>query len=141
MKLTSPLPKRRLRIVVIPLIDIMFFLLAAFMMVSLQLARTQNSSVVLPQMTQGQPLFDTSGINVVVDKEGQVWLEKERVSLRDFAARFGEHRDRHAGAQVYVSGDRDTLVEAMSPVLQIVKRAGVEKVCFVVGGTTNGMSL
>ena len=36
MRLSSPVPKKRARIEIIPLIDIMFFLLASFMMVSLE---------------------------------------------------------------------------------------------------------
>jgi hypothetical protein len=35
MRLSSPVPHKRARIEIIPLIDIMFFLLASFMMVSL----------------------------------------------------------------------------------------------------------
>ena len=35
MEFTSPVPKKRARIEIIPLIDIMFLLLASFMMVSL----------------------------------------------------------------------------------------------------------
>jgi len=35
MRVTSPVPHKRARIEIIPLIDIMFFLLASFMMVSL----------------------------------------------------------------------------------------------------------
>ena len=54
MKIPSPIPKRRSRIVIIPLIDIMFFLLASFMMVSLQMSRTANIRVDLPSATQAQ---------------------------------------------------------------------------------------
>jgi len=35
MKLRSPLPQKKNRLEIIPLIDVMFFLLASFMMVSL----------------------------------------------------------------------------------------------------------
>ena len=52
MKIVSPIPKRRSRIVIIPLIDIMFFLLASFMMISLQMSRTENIKVNLPSATQ-----------------------------------------------------------------------------------------
>jgi biopolymer transport protein ExbD len=52
MKISSPIPKRRSRIVIIPLIDIMFFLLASFMMISLQMSRTANIKVNLPSATQ-----------------------------------------------------------------------------------------
>ena len=37
MKIPSPLPPRRARLEIVPLIDIMFFLLASFMLVSVTL--------------------------------------------------------------------------------------------------------
>jgi len=43
MKLGSPVRRKHSRIEIIPLIDIMFFLLASFMMVSLQMDQTQTS--------------------------------------------------------------------------------------------------
>ena len=45
MKLRSPILRKRVRIEIIPLIDIMFFLLASFMMVSLQLDQAANIKV------------------------------------------------------------------------------------------------
>ena len=48
MHLSSPLPKKRARIEIIPLIDIMFFLLASFMMVSLSQTHMKGIKVNLP---------------------------------------------------------------------------------------------
>jgi biopolymer transport protein ExbD len=48
MRLSSPLPKKRARIEIIPLIDIMFFLLASFMMVSLSQTHMKGIKVNLP---------------------------------------------------------------------------------------------
>ena len=42
MRIRSPLPHKKTRIEIIPLIDIMFFLLASFMMVSLQMQKVQT---------------------------------------------------------------------------------------------------
>jgi biopolymer transport protein ExbD len=140
MKLTSALPKRRQRIVVIPLIDILFFLLAAFMMVSLQMSRTQNRNLNLPLTTPGRPLFDSSSIRIAMDKSGTIWLENRQLTLPEFAARFNDQFKLDAGTRVYVSGDRDTPVEAMNPVLQVVQHAGAKSISFVVGGTTNQVS-
>ena len=42
MKIGSPLPQKKTRIEIIPLIDIMFFLLAAFMMASLTMIRVHS---------------------------------------------------------------------------------------------------
>jgi biopolymer transport protein ExbD len=48
MRISSPLPKHRARIEIIPLIDIMFFLLASFMMVSLSQTHMKGIKVNLP---------------------------------------------------------------------------------------------
>jgi biopolymer transport protein ExbD len=51
MKLASPIPHKRARIEIIPLIDIMFFLLASFMMVSLSQTHMKGIKVNLPAPT------------------------------------------------------------------------------------------
>ena len=48
MKLGSPFPYKKARIEIIPLIDIMFFLLASFMLASLALIRLQAIRMDLP---------------------------------------------------------------------------------------------
>ena len=48
MQLSSPVPHKRARIEIIPLIDIMFFLLASFMMVSLSQTHMKGIRVNLP---------------------------------------------------------------------------------------------
>jgi biopolymer transport protein ExbD len=51
MKVASPIPHKRARIEIIPLIDIMFFLLASFMMVSLSQTHMKGIKVNLPANT------------------------------------------------------------------------------------------
>src|SRR5882724_10472294 len=85
MKITSPVQRRHSRIVIIPLIDIMFFLLASFMMISLQMDRTQNIQVHLPAATQAPHDFRPDMINIAVDKGGGVWLAKTQVSLPELS--------------------------------------------------------
>ncbi len=48
MRVASPLPHKKARIEIIPLIDIMFFLLASFMMVSLSQVHMKGIRVNLP---------------------------------------------------------------------------------------------
>src|SRR5208282_446899 len=85
MKLPSPVKRKHSRIEIIPLIDIMFFLLASFMMVSLQLDRTQNIKVNLPPAVQAQHDFKPDMLNIAVDKAGAVWLEKKEITLPQLA--------------------------------------------------------
>jgi len=55
MRLASPIPHKRARIEIIPLIDIMFFLLASFMMVSLSQTHMKGIKVALPSATAVPP--------------------------------------------------------------------------------------
>jgi biopolymer transport protein ExbD len=134
MRLPSPVRRKHSRIEIIPLIDIMFFLLASFMMVSLQLDRTQNIKVNLPEATQAQHDFKPDMINIAVDKAGAVWLEKKQLTLPQLATVMSNRFRLDTNLPVYISGDRDTLHGAMADVLQVVHDAGVQKVAFMVGG-------
>ena len=81
MKLSSPVGRRHSRIEIIPLIDIMFFLLASFMMISLQLSKSQNQKVNLPIARFAKPDFNASMVNIAVDDQGGFWLEKKPITL------------------------------------------------------------
>ncbi len=134
MKLANPRRRKHSRIEIIPLIDIMFFLLASFMMVSLELDRTQNIAVNLPPAEQAAHDFKPDMLNIAVDKEGAVWLEKKRVSIADLDLVLSNRVRFDTNLPVYISGDRDTLHGAMADVLEAVRRAGVQKAAFMVAG-------
>ena len=97
MKISSPIPKRRSRIVIIPLIDIMFFLLASFMMVALEMSKTENIKVNLPPASQSKQDYRPDMVNIAVDKSGAVWLEKKQISLAELAVRLEGPLSRQPG--------------------------------------------
>jgi len=140
MKLRSPIPRRHSRIVIIPLIDIMFFLLASFMMISLQMDKTQNIKVNLPSATEAKHDFKPDMINLAVDKAGVVWLEKKEISLPDLSLVLSNRFRADTNLPVYISGDRDTLHGAMADVLETVRNAGVQKVAFTVSANETAAS-
>ena len=133
MKLSSPIPRRRSRIVIIPLIDIMFFLLASFMMVSLQMSKTENIRVNLPSASQGRHDFSPDMVNIAVDPSGATWLEKTQVSLPQLSLILSNRFRADTNMPVFISGDRDTLHGRMVTVLEAVRGAGIQKVAFAVG--------
>ena len=131
MKIVSPIPRRRTRIVIIPLIDIMFFLLASFMMISLQMSRTANIKVNLPSATQAAQDYKPDMVNIAVDKSGAVWLEKKQIALPDLSAVLTSRFHADTNLPVYISGDRDTLHGDMVNVYEAVRAAGIQKVAFM----------
>ena len=131
MKIVSPIPKRRSRIVIIPLIDIMFFLLASFMMISLQMSRTANIQVKLPPASQSAQDYKPDMVNIAVDKAGAVWLEKKTIALPELSLVLSNRFRADTNLPVYISGDRDTLHGAMVTVYEAVRAAGIQKVAFM----------
>jgi biopolymer transport protein ExbD len=137
MKLPSPVQRRHSRIEIIPLIDIMFFLLASFMMVSLQLDRTQNIKVTPPTASMARADFRPDMVNIAVDKEGRVWLSKTNLTLAQLDLALSNRFRLDTNLPVYISGDNATRHGDMCDVLEAVRRAGVQKVAFMVNGATN----
>ena len=131
MKIPSPIAKRRSRIVIIPLIDIMFFLLASFMMVALEMSKTENIKVNLPSASQSKQDYRPDMVNIAVDKSGAVWLEKKTISLPALSLVLSNRFRADLSLPVYISGDRDTLHGDMVKVYQTVRAVGIQKVAFM----------
>ena len=134
MNLSLPVRRKHCRIEIIPLIDIMFFLLASFMMVSLSLDQTKNIKVNLPSATQAQHDFKPGMLNIAVDKAGAVWFLKNQISLPELSLVLSNRFRADTNLPVYISGDLDTLHGAMADVYEVVRGAGVQKVAFATDG-------
>src|SRR5271170_7592969 len=68
------------RIEIIPLIDIMFFLLASFMLVSLSMVNLRSVKVNLPTATSATPQTRKDFVDISIDKAGTAYLDKQPVS-------------------------------------------------------------
>src|SRR5271170_1554337 len=81
VKLDSKLPSEsaEARIEIVPLIDIMFFLLASFMLVSLSMVNLKSVKVNLPTATTSTPETRKDFVDISVDKIGAVYLDKKPV--------------------------------------------------------------
>ena len=132
MKIGSPLPQKKARIEIIPLIDIMFFLLAAFMMASLTMIRLHSIKMDLPTATAASRDFQPDMLNISVDKAGEVFVDKKQVSLEALRGLLSERFRANANAPVYISGDKDATHGSVIRVLDVVRSEGIQKVSFAV---------
>lgn len=132
MKLHSPIPHKKTRLEIIPLIDVMFFLLASFMMVSLTMTKQQTIKVNLPVAAAAQSDFKPDMINLAVSKAGDFFFNKERATLPEVERQLAERYGADPNTPVYISGDADTRHADMVRALDIVRRVGFNKVAFQV---------
>src|SRR5438093_13420424 len=109
MRVTSPVPKHKARIEIIPLIDIMFFLLASFMMVSLSQVHMKGMKVNLPTGQSGETQSKQNYISVSVDKDGNPYFDKKEVSYDELFRLLQQVHQSDPEAKVFVRGDADTV--------------------------------
>lgn len=132
MKIRSPLPVRKSRLEIIPLIDIMFFLLASFMLVSLTMSRQQTIKVNLPVAASAAQDIKPDMINLAIDAAGLIHLDTRPVTLPELEKALAARHARDAATPVYISGDQEARHGAMITLLDAVRRAGFQKVAFQV---------
>ena len=132
MKIGSPLPHKKARIEIIPLIDIMFFLLASFMMASLTMIKLQSIKMDLPTATAASRDFKPDIVNIAVDKLGDIYIGKTQMTVVQLHAVLAEKYKVNTNIPVYISGDKDATHGAVIRVLDIVRREGIQKVSFAI---------
>jgi biopolymer transport protein ExbD len=132
MKIGSPLPHKKARIEIIPLIDIMFFLLASFMLASLSMMRLQSIKMDLPTATMAKRDFKPDIVNIAVDKLGEVYVDKKPYNLVELHYFLSNRFKLNTNVPVYISGDKDATHGAVIRVLDAVRREGIQKVSFAI---------
>ena len=132
MKIRSPIARKRSRLEIIPLIDIMFFLLASFMMVSLQMQKVRTLKASLPTATLATSSAKPDMIKLKVDRDGEVSLDNNPVTFGQLYTTLTNRYQANTNIPVYISGSREAKHGQMVYVLDMVKRAGIQRVAFAV---------
>ena len=132
MHLTSPIAHRKARIEIIPLIDIMFFLLASFMMVSLSQVHVKGIKLNLPPGISGQTQSRREYVALSVDKNGEIYYDKLKVDPNEVYQRLLSVKRIAPGAKIFIRGDRDAYHGDVLRLIEQVRAAGFYKIAFEV---------
>ena len=132
IKLGSKLPAEsaEARIEIVPLIDIMFFLLAAFMLVSLSMVHANTIKVNLPLARTGSADAMKDVRTIAIDPGGRAYLEKQLVSDDELQRALVSQHLKNSSLRVVINGDTDARHGDVLRVLDVVRSAGIDKVGF-----------
>lgn len=117
------------RIEVVPLIDIMFFLLASFMMVSLSMTRLHRVPVNVPQAATATQQTKAPPFQIAIDSAGVVTWDAKAVTLTEITDRL-KKQPVPDETRVLISADGDSRHKIVLQVLDAVRAAGIKKVGF-----------
>ena len=130
MQVTSPIPKHHARIEIIPLIDIMFFLLASFMMVSLSQTTMKGMKVALPIGASGKTQSKKDYVSLSVDKDGYYYFDKTKIALEEILPRLQQVYKTNPEAKIFIRGDREAVHGNVTRMLDQIRSSGFSKISF-----------
>jgi biopolymer transport protein ExbD len=129
---SSPKPtggKKKARIEIIPLIDVVFFLLATFVLFTLSLNKSQGVHVVLPESETGVPRDPSGSATISVTSEGTMAWDKDPVTLDEFLTRLKAFHIEHPDdARILINGDADASFASVIYAFDEVRKIGIQKV-------------
>ena len=130
MEVASPIPKKHARIEIIPLIDIMFFLLASFMMVSLSQTTMKGIKVALPTGSSGQTQSKKDYYSLSVDRDGYIYWDKAKITYEDVPAKLRPIYASNPEAKIFVRADMEALHGNVTRLLDQIRSTGFTKIAF-----------
>lgn len=123
-----PTTRRKARIEIIPLIDVIFFLLATFVMVSLSMVKNQGISVNLPSAATGASQEREAAVTITVTKAGDIYLNQEKLASDLLPRRLKQLKAENPDMRVFINGDKEAYFGSAIQILDEVRSSGITKV-------------
>jgi biopolymer transport protein ExbD len=129
MRVASPIPKKHARIEIIPLIDIMFFLLASFMMVSLSQTHMKGIKVNLPANQAAPPNQAKDFVSIRVAAGPVYYLENQAMNDdQEVMNRLAQMQKTNPNLKVSISAEMLALHGDVIKILDHVRALKIQKV-------------
>jgi biopolymer transport protein ExbD len=120
---------KKARIEIIPLIDVIFFLLATFVLFTLSLNKTAGIKVALPQTETGEPRDPSGTATITVTQEGTLAWDKDTMRNGDeFLSRLKAFYLRDPSARILINGDENAKFNQAIYVFDEVRKQGFKNV-------------
>jgi biopolymer transport protein ExbD len=120
--------RKRARIEIIPLIDVIFFLLATFVLFTLSLTKSNGLQVRQPDSLTSVPRDPNGTHTVTILAEGALAWDKDSVTADQFLQRLVEYHQTDPDGRILVNGDENAHFFAVVYVMDEARKAGFQKV-------------
>jgi biopolymer transport protein ExbD len=120
--------KKKARIEIIPLIDVVFFLLATFVLFTLSLEKISSVPINLPVAQPANSKVDEDPVIIQVSDVGTVYWNRELIGMAEIPPRLFQYKQSTQNPRVLVSGDDRAKFGATIQVLDEIRKAGIGQV-------------
>jgi len=118
-------PERHARIEIIPMIDVMMFLLVFFVMISTNVLPALGLKITPPSTSNADKIIDKTKVTVGIDKEGNTFLDGSPTEINKIASEL-KLLAADKLLSVVIAGDEGTSLQSLVNVLEILKQSGVD---------------
>lgn len=120
---------KKARIEIIPLIDVIFFLLATFVLFTLSLNKSAGLPVALPSSQTSEPRDPSGSHTITVTQEGTLAWDQDLITLDEFLVRLKQYKQASGpDARILINGDTNAFFSQARYVFDEVRKAGIPKV-------------
>ena len=131
MKLRSMKVQEEPKLMIIPMIDIIFFLLVFIMISTMTMVQQNTFKVGLPQASSAQ-LDMNQHANITVMADGNIAFNKESLDKEQLIRRVQIELQRNPDLQIILNGDKDVNYGFVIETFDALKQAGVKKLSIAV---------
>ncbi|WP_438482049.1 ExbD/TolR family protein [Oleiharenicola lentus] len=119
---------KKARIEIIPLIDVIFFLLATFVLFTISLNKSNGLKVALPSAETGEARDPNGTVTITVTDEGAIAWNKDLVTLDEFLARLQAYKRDEPEGRILINGDHQAFFAQAVYVFDQARIAGFNKI-------------
>lgn len=115
-------------IIIVPMIDIMLFLLVFFMMATMYMTELNTMSVNLPQASASKRETKPEVIPVTVLDNGEVYYDKDTSPSQDVVQRMKKNISENPEVVFVLRADKSTNYNDVTKVLDALKQSGAKHI-------------
>lgn len=139
MKLEPMNVEKKPKIMIIPMIDIIFFLLVFFMMSMLSMVVQKSINLNLPQTASAKVNVEQT-LPVSITSDGTIYVEKEKIAKDDFRKRMEIEKNRNPNVAIVLRADAKSEHGDFVFVLDQLKSVGISKIGIAIESKTGSNS-
>lgn len=115
-------------VMIIPMIDIMLFLLIFFMLSTLYMVQTNNFNVNLPRSEISGQEAKKNIVSVTVTEDGNLFYGEEKILVQQLPQKISQTLSADRETVFILMGDRSAKYEKVVNILEVLKKSGVKHV-------------
>jgi biopolymer transport protein ExbD len=122
--------RKKARIEIIPLIDVIFFLLATFVLFTLSLNKSNGlAGVKVPDAETGEPRDPADTVTISVTQEGTIAWNKDPIGLDEFISRLRAYHLSNPEGRILINGDENASFSSVfGYAIDEIRKSGASKV-------------